>query len=203
MKRVLYVLAAGLALLVAGCGGGSSGEASGSISFLVFGDPPEINAYRTLIRFFEKAEPDIDVRLIEASDREDLLARLSTSLAGGAPPDLFLMNYRFYGQFAAREVLEPLESYAEDSEAFELDDFYPQAVDAFRWDGEVTCLPQNISSLVVYYNRDLFRKAGVQEPRAGWTWDEMVEKAIALTRDENGDGNVDVYGLGVEPSLIR
>ena len=31
----------------------------------------------------------------------------------------------------------------------------------------------------------------------------MVEKAIRLTRDENGDGNVDQYGLGVEPTLIR
>jgi multiple sugar transport system substrate-binding protein len=65
------------------------------------------------------------------------------------------------------------------------------------------CLPQNISSLVVYYNRDLFARAGVSEPTPGWTWNDMVEKAIALTRDEDSDGNVDQYGLGVEPTLIR
>src|ERR671915_577519 len=143
-----HLLPCALVLALAGCGG--SGGGSGSVTFLVFGDPPEINAYRTLIRAFEQEEPDIDVQLIEASDRDDLLARLSTSLAGGSPPDLFLMNYRFYGQFAARGVLEPLESYADDSEAFELEDFYAQAVDAFRWDGRGTCLPQNLSSLVLY-----------------------------------------------------
>ena len=57
----------------------------------------------------------------------------------------------------------------------------PEAVDAFRFGGELLCLPQNITSLVVYYNRDLFAAAGVQEPDAGWTWDEMVQAATAMT----------------------
>ena len=136
-------LAAALVTLAAACGGDSSGS-SASIRFLIFGDPAEINAYRTLIKSFNEEEPDIDVQLVEASDREDLIARLSTSLAGGSPPDLFLMNYRFYGQFAARDALEPLAPYVEDSEVFEEADFYPEALDAFRWKGELTCLPQNI-----------------------------------------------------------
>ena len=151
MSRLVTVLCTALvaatALIAASCGGSES--APGSVRLLVFGDPPELEAYRTLIRAFEEAEPEISVQLVEASDRDDLIARLSTSFAGGSPPDLFLMNYRFYGQFAARDVLEPLEDYVTDSEQFELDDFYPQAIDAFRWNGTVTCLPQNISSLVV------------------------------------------------------
>ena len=100
LRIVAIAALATLALSVTvACGGDSGGDASGPVRFLVFGDPPEINAYRTLIASFKKAEPDIDVQLIEASDREDLIARLSTSIAGGSPPDLFLMNYRFYGQF--------------------------------------------------------------------------------------------------------
>ena len=98
----------------------------------IFGDPAEINAYRTLIKSFNEEEPDIDVQLVEASDREDLIARLSTSIAGGSPPDLFLMNYRFYGQFAARDALEPMASYLEDSDVFE-DGPVPEALDAFKW----------------------------------------------------------------------
>jgi multiple sugar transport system substrate-binding protein len=203
-------------LLAFGCGGSGGGE-SGSIRFLVFGDPPEINAYRTLIKAFEKKESDIDVQLIEASDRDDLLARLSTSLAGGSPPDLFLMNYRFYGQFAARRVLEPLESRANDSKEFELDEFYPQAIDAFRWDGEVTCLPQNISSLVVYYNKDLFERFNAPLPTNGMAWSYFAHLAQVLTRGKNGlpvrgsdpdlpqagTAPAEIYGLGVEPTIIR
>ena len=184
-------------------GGGQAGEVSGSISFLVFGEPEELKAYRNLIRAFKTESPNATVKLVEASDRDDLLARLSTSFAGGDPPDLFLLNYRFYGQFAARDVLEPIEERVDDSEVFAQEDFYEQALDAFRFEGTLTCLPQNISSLVVYYNRDLFEQAGVAEPEEGWTWNDMVEKALKLTKDTDGDGNPDQFGLGVEPSIIR
>src|SRR5688500_232797 len=109
-SRTLAAALAVLSLVVAGCGGDGSGSAeSGEISFLVFGEPEEIKAFRNVITAFkeEEEEPEITVKLIEASDRDDLLARLSTSFAGGQPPDLFLLNYRFYGQFASRDVLEP------------------------------------------------------------------------------------------------
>ena len=213
---VTTILLAALCGFASGCGG--SDDPSGSVRLLVFGDPPEIEAYRTLIRAFSEEEPEIDVQLVEASDRDDLIARLATSFAGGTPPDLFLMNYRFYGQFAARGVLEPLESYVEDSEEFALGDFYPQAVDAFRWDGRVTCLPQNISSLVVYYNRDLFERFGVPEPTDDMAWSQFVFRAQQLTRDASGvvvrgadpdlppqpnASTAAIYGLGVEPTIIR
>ena len=59
-------------------------------------------------------------------------------------------------------------------------------MDAFRWRGEQLCLPQNVSSLAVYYNRDLFQKYGVPEPKAGWTWNDLVATRDAMTRDANG-----------------
>ena len=139
---------------------------------MVFGEPGEIKAFRNVISAFEKQEPDIKVKLIEASDRDDLTARLSTSFAGGTSPDLFLLNYRFCGQFAARGVLEPVQSRLDDSDAFAEEGFYSQALEAFRRDGALICLPENISSLVVYYNRDLFRQASPSRGRVGpgTTW---------------------------------
>jgi multiple sugar transport system substrate-binding protein len=198
---VAFVVPALVAALAASCGGG--GNEPAELRFLVFGDPPELQAFREVVRRFEADEPEIDVRLVEASDRDDLLARLATSFAGGSPPDLFLLNYRFYGQFAARGVLEPIQERLDGSAELDEEDFYEPALAAFRLDGRLVCLPQNISSLVVYYNRDLFRAKRIPEPGPGWSWDEMVQKAVALTEDTDGDGNVDRYGLGVEPSIIR
>jgi multiple sugar transport system substrate-binding protein len=210
------LLSALLCALAVACGGSDEGS-SGSVRFLVFGDPAEINAYRTLIEAFEDEEPDIDVQLVEASDREDLIARLSSSLAGGSPPDLFLMNYRFYGQYASRDVLEPLGPYVSDSRKFDEGDFYPQALDAFRWKDELMCLPQNISSLVLYFNKDLFERFKIPPPRDGMLWNELAIKAQQLTRDQNGQqvrgadpdmpqagtAQAEIYGLGVEPVIIR
>ena len=211
MARPLILLVLAAFLVV---GAGCSGDDSGPVRFLVFGDPEELAAYSALVDAYQKEEPSADVQLVEASDRSDLIARLSTSIAGGSPPDLFLINYRFYGQFAAKEAIEPMEDRLRATDAFESGDFYSQALEAFQWRGEQLCLPQNVSSLVVYYNRDLFRRFRVPEPRADWTWTEFVAKAGLLTRDAHdrialgGDPDAGavrpvIYGLGVEPTLIR
>jgi multiple sugar transport system substrate-binding protein len=197
--RVLAGVAV-LALVAAGCTIGGGDEV---VTVLVSGDPAELQAYRDVAAAFERGDPGIDVRLIEVAERDDLILRLSTSVAAGDPPDLFLLNYRYYGQFAANGSLEPVEPYLADSGALSADDFYPEAMDPFRFGGVQTCLPQNVSSLVVYYNRDLFEAAGVTVPADGWEWRQMVARATELTRDDDGDGTVDVYGLGVDPEIIR
>ncbi|MEX2101807.1 MAG: sugar ABC transporter substrate-binding protein [Actinomycetota bacterium] len=183
-----------------GCSGGNDGT---QVRFLVAGEPEELQAFRDVVTAFEDEHPDIDVRLIETGDRDALLARLSSSIAGGEPPDLFLVNYRFFGQFAARDALEPLDERIGGSTVFAEDDFFPAAIEAFRFGGRQLCLPQNLSSLVVYVNEDLFAAAGIEVPRGGWSWDEMVQVASRLTVDEDGDGAPDRYGLGVDPELLR
>ncbi len=208
-----------LTLVLSGCGGQPSAGGLATVQFLTFGDPQELAAYRTLITAYEASTPGAHVQLIEASDRNDLITRLTTSIGGGAPPDTFLINYRFYGQFAARGTIEPLDERLRASQVVRTADYYPVAMNAFRWQGRQLCLPQNVSSLVVYYNRALFAKYGVAEPKPGWTWHDMVTAAKALTRDANGavisGGDPDsgqapgsaaqpaVYGLGVDPEIIR
>jgi multiple sugar transport system substrate-binding protein len=56
---------------------------------------------------------------------------------------------------------------------------------------------------VVYYNEDLFEAAGISLPTDGWSWDDFIEAAQALTTDTDGDGAIDRYGVVVEPSMYR
>ena len=182
---------------------GADAEGATEISVMVSGDPEELEAYRQVADGFEASQSGITVDLIEIAERDELITRLSTSIGGGSPPDLFLLNYRYYGQFQAKGAIEPLDPYLLSSRAFSEQDFYPEAMEAFRDDGGQTCMPQNVSSLVVYYNQDLFEAAGVRLPRPGWSWFDMVEAATKLTQDTDGDGVVDTYGLGVDPEIIR
>jgi multiple sugar transport system substrate-binding protein len=216
-KLTALLLCAALTGTVGACSrddDGGGGDAAGPVRLLVFGAPEELAAYRTLVDAYAEARPGRPVQLVEASDRKDLLARLATSIAGGAPPELFLMNYRFYGQMAVKDALEPLDERIAASQTIDLADYYPVAVDAFRWQGRQLCLPQNVSSLAVYYNRTLFEKYGVAPPKPGWTWTDLLTAATAMTRDARGavirgtesEGAARrpaVHGLGVEPSIIR
>ncbi len=186
------------AALVTGCGQSSGrDEADDALRFVLFGDPTETAGYQDLVTAFERENPDVQVTISPVAEQDDLLAKLTTAFTGGRPPDVFLVNYRSYGQFAAQGVLAPVQPRLDHSDVIDEGDFAPAALDAFRFDGEeLTCLPQNVSSLEVYYNVDLFREAGVPLPWPGWTWDDFLSAAKALT----GGGQ---YGVGTEASIIR
>jgi multiple sugar transport system substrate-binding protein len=186
-----------------GSGAGTSGGGRQTVRFLTSGAPEEVAAYRTAIDAFEKAQSEVKVELVEAASNKDMLTKLSTSFGSGNPPDLFLLNYRSFGQYAAKGAIEPVGAWVAASSAFDESDFYAAALDGFRFGGQLTCLPQNASNLVLYYNKALFDAAGVPVPQAGWSWADMVAKAKKLTKDTDGDGKPDQFGLGVDAELIR
>jgi multiple sugar transport system substrate-binding protein len=185
-------------------GGGGGATVDGdrvTISLMAEGEAEEIRAYEDIVAAFEASQDAIHVELRFAEETVDELA---IAIGGGDPPDLFLINYRDYGQFAARGAVEPIEDRLASSDVLHEDDFYETAMAPFRFDGtDQMCIPQNASSLVVYYNADLFEAAGLDTPQAGWTWAEFVQDAVRMTADEDGDGTTEVYGVGVDPELIR
>lgn len=197
-------------LVLAGCGGGGTGARGGEpagpagpVSFMISGDAAEKAAYERLVAAFAERHPAINVTLIHIPGQSDYRRRLGVDFAAGVPADVVLINYRRYAAFAAKGALEPLGPYLERSERIAPADFYPETLAPFTWEGQLVCIPQNLSSLVVYYNRDLLRAAGLADPAPDWTWDDFLAAAQALTRDLDGDGRTDQYGLGTEVSLFR
>ena len=167
------------------------------------GDPAEQAAYETVVAAFEEQHPEIDVQVEHIASEDDYLQRLAADFAAGTPADVIFLNYRRFASFANRGVLEPLGPRLTASSVVQASDFAAPAMDAFEFGGELVCIPQNVSSLVVYYDKDLFDAAGLPYPAAGWTWDDFLATAQALTKDLDGDGTTDQYGLGTDPVLIR
>jgi multiple sugar transport system substrate-binding protein len=189
MRRVLPLLLAPL-LLLTGCGEDGSAAAGGStLTLQAAGGEGELGALRELVAAFEEANPDVTVDFVGVPSQGDHIAKLSTSFAGGRPPDVFLLNYRRLGPFVTRGVLAPVEL-----GELSRDDFYEPPLEAFTYDGELACLPQNISSSVAYLNLDLFEQAGVPLPEADWTWDDL--EAAAQRFDAAG-----IEGFGLEPMV--
>lgn len=181
-----------------------------TIQFMVSGGPPEQAVYAAVVEAFHtkgvqvKGAP-VQVEMLGIPSTGDFITRLTTDFAAGAPPDVFLLNYRRMTQFYNSGALEPLGPWLADSTSLKEADLFDIALDAFRdGQGNLVCVPQNISSQVVYYNKQLFDEAGEPYPTGDWTWEEFRQTAIRLTRpDENGDTYPDRYGLGLEPALIR
>lgn len=181
-----------------------------TITFMAPGGPPEQAAFQSVVEGFHATNTHVHhapvkVDLIGVASTSDFLTRLTADIATGTPADLFLLNYRRIAQFYNGGALEPLGSRLANSTKLRADDFYPIALDAFRdSQGTPVALPQNASSLVVYYNKDLFNQLGVAYPKAGWNWEEFRQLALDLTiPSQDGDSYPDRYGLGLEPFLIR
>src|SRR5260221_12768884 len=179
----------------------SQAAAKSTISFYVFGDLAEKAAYQTLVTAFNAKYPDITVNMVytqgedefhSLNGEDEYRSRLSLDFASGKPPAVFLMNYREYGIFGEKGQLEQLGSYLAQSKVVQADDFYPQALAAFTRNNVLDCVPQNLSGTVVYYNKDLFQKAKVDFPQAGWNWDDFLKTAQALTNSTTKQ-----YGLGL------
>ncbi len=146
---------------------------------------------------FNRRQSGVAVTLTHTPGQNDYLRRVTADFAGGAPADLILLNYRRFGMYAARGALQPVAPYLAGSTLLQPDAFYPQVLSAFTHNGQLIGIPQNVSSLVIYYNKGLFDHAGLPYPKAGWTWDDFLQAARVLTR------GAEQYGVGIEPSMIR
>ncbi len=186
-------------VLLAGCGRADKP----TVSFMVFGGPEELAAYQSLVDAFHAAQSDVQVELRYVPDQAEYRRRLAADFSAGAAADVMLLNYRRFATFAGQGGLEPLSSYLDQSTVLEEGDFYTPVIDSFRFNGQLWCIPQNMSSLVVYYNQNLFDAAGLPYPSDDWTWGEFLAAAQRLTVDLDGDGQPDQYGVGIEPTLNR
>lgn len=165
------------------------------------GGPEEDAIVNESLRQFQEANPGVRVRRINPGDSASFYTKLQTMMASGDPPDVFYVGNERIPSFGAMGLLEPLEPYLErdaathDPRALHLEDFYPQVVDAFRWDGTqmgkgaLLGIPKDFTTVGFYYNKDLFRKAGVPFPAPDWTWDDYISAArtIGALTDEHGE----------------
>jgi multiple sugar transport system substrate-binding protein len=185
-----------LAGLLAACSDASDGSGQAvPVVVQVSGEPEETAVYEAIATAYNATDPAREVEIVPVAKKDDHLALLQTSFAAGQSPEVFLVNYREYASFVERGAVAPIGAAMADR-GVDLADYYAPPVQAFTLDGDLQCMPQNVSSLVVYVNTALFEAAGLAPAYDGWTFEEFRAAAATLTAEE-------VDGVYVEPSIIR
>jgi len=130
------------------------------------------------IRLFESLHPDIEVINDPNADAQ----RLLTQLAGDVPPDVMVLySPESIRNFAANGVLMDLRPFV-DRYHIPVNKLYKPLAPYIYYKGRIIGVPENCGPYVLFYNRKLFRQAGLPYPRPGWTWDECLAAARKLTR---------------------
>jgi len=130
------------------------------------------------IKLFEARHPGIKV----INDPGAEAQRLLTQLAGNVPPDVMaLYDPQTIRLFAKNDVLLDLGPYVEKFK-LPVKSLYPQLKPYIYYRGRIVGIPENCGPYVLFYNRKLFREAGIPYPKPGWTWEECLRAAKRLTR---------------------
>ena len=144
-------------------------------------DPHKIR--KITIALFEHYNPDIHVNNDpDVGDPNTGDQRLLTQLAGDYPPDVMALytpeNIRM---FAQNDLLLDLRPYLK-KYGIHVEDLYPQLKPYMSYKDRLIGIPENCYALSVFYNKKLFREAGVAYPRPHWTWPECLDAARKLTK---------------------
>ncbi|TQK18648.1 carbohydrate ABC transporter substrate-binding protein (CUT1 family) [Microbacterium sp. SLBN-154] len=181
-KAGVGIVAAGLVLT--GCAAGSTGGSDGgsenvTISYTNFiSNGGNEENLQTIVDAFEEENAGITVE-VTTLPYADYATALQTDVAAGTVSDVFDIEYGGFAEYQANGVLAELD--VEDPSV------YRQSVlEAYQADGAQYALPSSFSTVVLFYNKDLFDAAGLDYPSADWTWSEELAAAEALTDQDAG-----------------
>jgi multiple sugar transport system substrate-binding protein len=183
--------------------GGASGGDTGysgppaTLEYSIWGDPAEINNQKAIVEGFTTKNPTVTVN-VTVSDWEPYWDKLQTALAGGAAPDVFAMDGPLGPDYQTRDVLLDLTPLIQ-KEGYDLGQLDDNAVKDFTTaDGAQFGLPRDLNVIALYYNKKMFDDAGIPYPDDTWDWDKLVDVGKQLTKDTNGDGIPDQWGVYTE-----
>ncbi len=147
-----------------------------------------------IVEDFEAENPDIDVTAIYAGNYNDARVKALAALKSGEPAQLSVMFSIDVHELRDLEAITAFDDViSTDEERAWLDSFYPALMENGKVDGKTWGVPFQRSTIVMYYNKDAFREAGLDPEAPPTTWEEFVETGKALTKKDS-NGNVEQWG---------
>ncbi len=200
--RVLATIALPLALWAGACNAPGRAEKASADTPIATDSPsphkpvrltvwgfPESNEFKGVhasIKEFDRRHPDIDV-IVGAAGGQVLLdpQKLMTAIAAGTPPDLIWQDRFTISGWAARGAFRSINDLVE-RDGIDPADFYPACWNEATYQGELYGLPTDTDCRGLYYNRQLFREAGLDPHHPPSNWGELLRYALKLTKKRKG-----------------
>ncbi|MGW4868083.1 extracellular solute-binding protein [Streptomyces chartreusis] len=176
-------LVASLALAATACGGGddSGSDSSGPVTITWWDTSNATNeapTYQALVKEFEAANKDVKVKYVNVPF-DQAQNKFDTAAGSKGAPDILRSEVGWTPAFAKKGFFLPLdgtEALADQAK------FQPSLIEQAKYEDKVYGVPFTTDTLAFVYNKDLFKKAGVEAPK---TWDDL-KKAAAKIKDKTG-----------------
>ena len=128
--------------------------------------------------------------------------RMITLIGSGTSPDLAYCRWAEMPKLAAMEILQPVDDYIDVAETN-----YPKIAENYKFNNKhYAARIEQMQPYVIWYNKDILRASGCDDPYAlwkedpaSWNWDAFRSIAVATTEDRNHDGETDLWGFAGLP----
>lgn len=142
-----------------------------------------------LIQDFHAQHPDVNVKAVYSGNYDETRVRALSALRAGEPVQLSVLGALDTHDLVEQGLVEAFSDVAQDESSKQwLNGFYPALMANGSLEDKVWGIPFQRSTIVMFYNKDMFREAGLNPEQAPKTWDELVQTAQQLTTDKR-------YGL--------
>ena len=159
---------------------------------------PEGDSYALMeeaIKRFEAEHPGVKVKYVSGIRREDYSEWLAERLLKGEEPDIFVVPGADFDLYASIGALAPLDRSMNKDTEFDPSVYYPMALEYGRWNGISYALPVGAVPTLMFVNKTLLAKEGIPIPGNDWTWQDFLRICKAVTKDTDGDGRLDQFGV--------
>ncbi|MEI9907492.1 MAG: sugar ABC transporter substrate-binding protein [Actinomycetota bacterium] len=151
-----------------------------TITYYTFSAAPDhTKALNAMVAAFEKKNPTIHV-VVQNGAYGDYFTKLKTRIVGNLAPDTFELNFENFVPYALSGTLLDLNSQSKKDKTFKKSAYYGKAYNVFAMKGKQYGLPASFSTVVLFYNKDLFKSAGVALPNSSWDWSDEIAASAAL-----------------------
>lgn len=149
-----------------------------------------------MVQNFEQEHPNIRLEF-EAIPWDHVTSIFTNKTMAGDPPDITFLPNGPQFKLARAGYLYPLDNFD-----FDWSDYNENILHQnMMVDDHVYLVPNYTVPFVLFYNKAMLEAAGIESPPE--TWDEMIAAAKKLTRDTDGDGDIDVWGFGQPASSVH
>jgi len=161
-----------------------------TLRFFTFSAAPDhLKDLNAIIAGFKTDNPGVDIA-VETAPFADYLTLLQTDLSGGNGPDVFELNYENFFSYVSKGVLLDMGTQTSADKTWDASVYYPRALSIFQDNNKQYALPESFSTVLLFYNKDLFDAAKVDYPKPDWTWADALAAAKKLTNKDKG-----IWGL--------
>ncbi|KRF05963.1 ABC transporter substrate-binding protein [Paenibacillus sp. Soil766] len=150
-----------------------------------------------LVADFNSSQKNVQVEAVFQGTYDESINKMKASMDTKSGPSL-IQVYEIGSRFMIdSKAITPVQKYV-DADKFDLSQLEENILNYYKVDGKLNSMPFNTSNPILYYNKDMFKAAGLDPEKPPTTYEEITKAAVALSKDGKSGSSFAIYGWFME-----